>query len=105
MIDQALVKAHLRFELPDEDVLIQGYTDAAVSAFEAWTNRKLLAADADLPDPIGNAIKITKSIEQGALMLIAYWHETRQSVVTGAIATELPMSTQALWKPHRWNHF
>lgn len=105
MIDQAVVKAHLRVEIADEDALIQGYTDAAIAAFEDWTNRTLVAADGTLPDPVGKALKITKSIEQGALMLIGYWYETRQSVGTGTIATELPLSTQALWKPHRWNHF
>lgn len=104
MIDQDVVKAHLRVEIADEDALIQGYTDAAIAAFQDWTNRTLVAADGALPVPVGNALKITKSIEQGALMLIGHWYEARQSVVTGTIATELPLSTQALWKPHRWNH-
>lgn len=105
MIDQAVVKAHLRVEIADEDALIQGYTDAAIAAFEDWTNRTLVAADGTLPDPVGKALKITPSIEQGALMLIGHWHANRQTAVVGPMGTELPLSTQALWKPHRWNHF
>jgi uncharacterized phage protein (predicted DNA packaging) len=103
MIDLALVKNHLRVEHSDEDQLIQSYTDAAISAFEAWTNRILLPAGSVLPDPAENNMLITKSIEQGALMLIGYWYENRESVTTGS-ATEMPMATKSLWLTHKWAH-
>jgi len=102
MIDLGTVKAHLRVDGDDEDELIQGYTDAAFSTFELWTNRQLIAEGEQLPDPIGNALVITKAIRQGALLLVGHWYATRETVVTGTIATELPLATNALWLPHRW---
>lgn len=103
MIDLAVVKSHLRVDYNDEDALIQAYTDAAFSAFSDWTNRALYAANAALPDPVGNAMHITKSIEQGALLLIGHWYANREAVAVGA-ASELPMATKALWMPHKWSN-
>ena len=102
MIALLVVKAHLRVDHDDEDALIQGYTDAALSAFETWTNRALLAPDAVLPEPRGNSLIMSKSIMQGALLLIGHWYSSRETVVIGTITAELPMATNALWKPHRW---
>ena len=102
MIDITAVKAHLRVEHDDEDIMIQGYIDGAISAFETWTNRTLVADAAALPDPVGNALVISKSIKQGALMLIGHWYANAESVVIGAITAELPLATAALWQPHRW---
>lgn len=102
VIELSIVKAHLRVDHDGEDALIQGYTDAALSAFETWTNRKLIADDEVLPDPVCNALIISKAIRQGALLLIGTWYNSRESVVVGANAIELPMATNALWQPHRW---
>jgi len=102
MIALALVKSQLRVDGSDEDELIQSYIDAALSAFELWTNRALVDPVAALPDPLGNALLMTKAISHGAIMLIAHWHANRESVVVGAAANELPLSTMALWTPHRW---
>ncbi|ARB29702.1 gp6-like head-tail connector protein [Pseudomonas tolaasii NCPPB 2192] len=102
MIDLPIVKAHLRVDHDDEDALIEGYRDAALSAFETWTNRTLVSPDTALPDPVGNALRMSKSIQQGALLLIGHWYSSRETVVIGAITAELPMATNALWKPHHW---
>lgn len=102
MIDLDTVKSHLRVDGDEEDSLIQGYTDAAFSAFEQWTNRKLIAEGEPVPEPVRNVLVITKAIRQGALLLIGHWYSARETVVTGTIATEMPMATQALWGPHRW---
>jgi len=102
MIDLDTVKSHLRVDGDEEDSLIQGYTDAAFSTFEQWTNRKLIAEGEPLPDPVGSTLVITNAIRQGALLLIGHWYTGREAVVTGTIATEMPMATQALWGPHRW---
>ncbi len=99
MIDLALVKSHLRVDGVDEDALIQAYTDAAISAFEAWTNRKLVAT---LPETVENHLLITKSIEQGALLLIGHWYANRESVAVGVSVSEMPLATKSLWLPHRW---
>lgn len=102
MIALADVKAHLRVDHADEDAKIQGYIDAAISTFEALTNRTLVAAADPLPDPLGNAMHITKSVEQGALMLVGHWYANVESVAVGVSAAELPMATRSLWLPHRW---
>lgn len=102
MIDLPIVKAHLRVDHDDEDALIEGYRDAALSAFETWTNRTLVDPETVLPDPVGNALLMTKAIQQGALLLIGHWYSGRETVVIGTITAELPMATNALWKPHRW---
>jgi len=102
MIDLALVKSHLRVDGTDEDALIQSYTDAAFSAFETWTNRKLVAAADPLPDPVENSLHITKAIEQGALLLIGHWYANRESAAVGVSVAEMPMATKSLWMPHRW---
>ena len=102
MISLTTVKDHLRVEHKLEDAKIQGYTDAAISAFEVWTNRTLVAEDDPLPDPVGNAVKMNKSIEVGALMLIGHWYANPEAVVVGPSSTDLPMATTALWMPHRW---
>lgn len=102
MIDLAIVKAHLRVTHDAEDDLIQSYTEAALSTFELWTNRKLIKEGDALPDPVGRALVITKPIWQGALLLIGHWYSSRESVVIGMITAELPMATNALWMPYRW---
>ncbi len=102
MIDLATVKLHLRVDSPDEDALIQLYIDAAARAFEAWTNRQLIDPTLPLPDPADNALHPNTGIQQGALLLIGHWYANRESVVTGTISAEMPMSTRALWMPHRW---
>lgn len=104
MIALAVVKAHLRVEHDDEDAKIQGYTEAALSAFESWTNRMLVAVGGVLPEPAGRAMFITKSIEQGALMLIGHWYANAEAVLVGVTATTLPLATNALWSPHRWSN-
>lgn len=102
MIDLDVLKAHLRVDHDEDDALIQGYADAAISSFELWTNRKLIAEGEPLPEPVGNALTFSKAIRQGALLLIGHWYATREAVATGVAAAEVPMATQALWKPHRW---
>lgn len=102
MIDLPIIKAHLRVDHDDENELIQGYTDAALSAFETWTNRTLIAPDLPLPDPVGNALLMSKGIMQGAFLLIGHWYSNRETVVVGITTADLPMATNALWKPHRW---
>lgn len=102
MLDLALVKLHLRVDGDEEDVLIQDYIDAAIGAFTTWTNRTLVASGDQLPDPVGNAMLMTKAVEQGARLLVGHWYANRETVVVGVSVAEVPLGTQALWKPYRW---
>ena len=96
MIDLPIVKAHLRVDHDDEDALIEGYRDAALSAFETWTNRTLTDPAQALPDPPGNAIALSKSIQQGALLLIGHWYANREGVALGTISTTVPLAVERL---------
>lgn len=49
------------------------------------------AAAANVPEPIRTALKI----------LVATWYENREALVTGTIATQLPLSVQMLLAPYR----
>jgi hypothetical protein len=102
MIDLATAKNHLRVDGSDEDALIQLYLDAAVNTFETWTNRQLVADADPLPDPVGNALHATRSIDQGVLLLVGHWYANREAVTGGIVTAEMPMATRALWMPHRW---
>lgn len=101
MLSLERVKRHLRLEQcdTDEDELIQGYANAALSAFETWTNRRIVE-EVDEESP-ANAILMTPAVAQGALLLIGQWYTSREAVGEGALV-ELPMATSALWQPHRW---
>lgn len=44
---------------------------------------------------------VPRAIRQGMLLLIGHWYANRESVVTGTIATEVPMGVDALWAPYR----
>lgn len=102
MIDLETAKNHLRVDGHDEDELIQLYLDAAFSTFETWTNRKLIVDGDPLPEPVGNALHASRSIDQGVLLLVGHWYANRESTVIGSIPAEMPMATRALWMPHRW---
>ena len=96
------VKLNLRIDHDDEDDLIEGLIDAAFEAFEQCTNRKLYAVGEVIPEDVGNGMHVSKSIIQGAHMLIGHWYSNRESVVLGTISTNLPQATDWLWKRHRW---
>lgn len=102
MLDIDNVKVHLRVRHSSEDSYIEGLVAAAVAAFNDQTNRTLVAPEEDLPDPVGNSLKLTKAIEQGILLLVGHWYVNREDVVIGTIATALPKATDYLWRPYRW---
>lgn len=41
-----------------------------------------------------------KDIQAAVLLLVGHWNENRESVVTGTIASEVPMSVQMILAPH-----
>lgn len=106
MINLTLLKTHLRLETSEtiEDVYLQHLIDTAIETFNLTTNRTLVEFDAVLPDPVGKTLKITIPIVHGALILIGHWYNNREAVVLGIPAAELPMGTQRLWAPYRWQN-
>lgn len=49
----------------------------------------------------GDAADVPAAIVQAAKKIIGHWYHNREAVVTGAIATELPLSACALLAPFR----
>lgn len=96
------VKLNLRIDHDDEDRLIEDLIAVAFETFEQTTNRKLYAQDVKIPDDVKNGIHISPSIIQGAHMLIGHLYANRESVALGAIAVNIPQSTDWFWKRHRW---
>ena len=47
------------------------------------------------------AVNVPEPIRQGMLLLIAHMYEHREAVVTGTIATQLPLTVTACWAPYR----
>lgn len=102
IVELGIVKAHLRVRHSLEDGYIQMLVEAAAQSFNDQTNRMLIAVDQPLPDPVGNALRVTKAIQQGILLLVGHWYVNREDVVIGTIATALPKATEFLWRPYRW---
>lgn len=104
MVTLELVKMHLRLEADDfsEDAYLTHLISCALDAFVVFTNRALIAADANLPNPVGNTMRITSSVKQGVLLLIGQWYVNREAVVIGVSVEDMPMATKSLWTPYRW---
>ena len=98
MIDMERVKLHLKVDGEEEDALIAGYFEAAKSHVSMHCDRELVDATPVEPDQMG----LTPDVEQAILLLVGHWYANRESGVVGLVASELPLSTQALWRPHRW---
>jgi uncharacterized phage protein (predicted DNA packaging) len=92
MIELPLVKTHLRVDHEDEDVLIQGYLDAALAHVEQHCDRVLVETTPVLPDQMA----LTKDVQQAILLLVGHWYANREAVATGL--TEVPLAvSRLLW--------
>jgi uncharacterized phage protein (predicted DNA packaging) len=95
MLELSLVKQHLRVDHDDEDVLIQGYIDAAIAHVEQHCDRELVAAVPVLPDQMG----LTKDVVQAVLLLVGHWYSNREAVLIGSngvSASEVPLAFERL---------
>lgn len=52
----------------------------------------------------GDASGVPASIRRAAKMLVAHWFENREAILTGSIATELPLGVKDALQPYR-NYF
>jgi len=103
LIDLAHLKQHLRIDHNAEDALLIAYQNAALSAFELWTGRKLIPTPDKLPDKdkITNELLITEAIKQGALLLIGHWYAQREAV-NDKLLHKVPYAVDALWLPYKY---
>src|SRR5262245_19761345 len=85
------IKMHLKIEpeVTDEDTYLTGLETAAHRHTENVL-RYVLAAEETPPN-----------VKQAMLFLIAHWYRTREAVITGTIATSVPLAYMALLYPER----
>lgn len=92
MLDMATVKKHLRVDGDEEDALIGGYLAAAKAHVEQHCDRKLVEVDPVEPEEMG----LTADVEQAILLVVGHWYANREAVVTGTIATVIPLAVERL---------
>ncbi|WP_109514769.1 head-tail connector protein [Pseudomonas ovata] len=98
MIDLLLVKAHLRIDGTEEDLLIGAYVDAAVEYVQQHCDRRIV----ETPEDAGQ-MALTKDVEQAILLLVGHWYANREDVVVGVSVNQVPMGVQALlWTRKRF---
>lgn len=104
MIELGVVKQHLRVEGDHEDALVGVYLAAAVDAAERYLGRKLYVDQVpvdQVPEDEEQGLVITPSITAAILLITGHLYENREEVVTGTIATRLPMTSESLLWPYR----
>jgi hypothetical protein len=94
------LKLHVRVDGDDEAVVLQVYLDAAEGAIAGYLCRKLIAANAT-PAAGSMDLPLPPPVVAAILLLAGHLYEHRESVVTGTIATELPMTVRFLIAPYR----
>lgn len=109
MISINLTKQHLRLTGTDEDVLVDSYIDAAVSAAENYTGRKLYASQADIDadeNASESALVLTQPIQSACLLFIGHLYENRETTAQSAQVgnvRKLPYGFEFLLRPYK--HF
>ena len=102
LVPLSTFKQHLRHEADytDEDATIQAYLDGADAAVAGYLCRRLIAADAT-PAAHSYELPLPPAVVAAILLLGGHLYENREAVVTGTIATALPLSVQFLVAPFR----
>lgn len=100
------LRAHCRAESED-DALLTVYGEAAEQAAADFLNRRVYA-DADalaaavLDGSAGDdPIVVNDAIRAAVLLLAGHLYRNREDVITGTIATKMPMGAHTLLWPHR----
>ena len=92
-LDLATVKLHCRIDDGEtEDVLLQGYLDAAKAHVEQHCDRTIVdgapASDAEMA--------LTPDVEHAILLLVAHWYANREAVVVGAVPAIVQLGVERL---------
>ena len=96
LITVAEAKAQCRIEPDevDEVALLTGLIEAAISHIQSDINKPLVAEEEE-------GKTHTPALKLAALLLIGHWYTNREAVVTGTIATTLPLAYESLIHPYR----
>ena len=91
----ARVKLQARIDQDAEDDLIKGYVDAALAHVEQHCDRTLVVPVPGV-EMTPDQMELTADVWQAVYLLVAHWYANREAVVTGTIATELPLGFERL---------
>lgn len=94
LLPMELIRKHLRVDYEDEDELISLYAESALSWALWFCDNPKLVDVSDFPS----------SFKAAMLLLIGHSYANREAVVTGTIATEVPMAVESLlWSSRNWS--
>ena len=106
VISMSVARHHLRD--PEDD---EGYLELLVEAAEGqamdYLNRRFYADEQSMAEAVAageagdSPMLINPSIKAACLLNLGHLYANREDVVTGTIATEMPMGSRALLTPHR----
>ncbi|MFQ6574136.1 head-tail connector protein [Pseudomonas sp. UM16] len=87
------IKKHLRVDHAGEDDLIELYAESALAWALWFCDNPKLVESGDFP----------ASFKAALLLLIGHSYANREAIVTGTIATELPLAVDSLlWSSRDW---
>lgn len=86
LVPLATIKLHLRVDDDTEDALIELYAESALAWALWYCDNPALQAAGSFP----------ASFKAALLLLIGHSYANREAVVTGTIATNLPMAVESL---------
>lgn len=104
-IEQAI--DHCRADPQEDAVMVELYLGAAIDAAQDYLGRKVYADQAEMEAAVtaGTAGEMpmvaTYAIRAAMLLICGHLFANREDVVTGTIATTMPMGSRDLLRPHR----
>ncbi|MFM5229641.1 head-tail connector protein [Aeromonas media] len=98
-VSEAKAQCRIEPEMTDEDALLTGLIEAAISHIQSDINKPLVAVEDGAAGEGGQSF--TPALKLAALLLIGHWYTNREAVVTGTIATTLPLAYDSLIHPYR----
>lgn len=100
-------KAHLRVDSSDEDELIQMYLQASEALAVNFLNRNVYPNDAAMQKAVvemtagEHPVVVDDLIRCAVLLTVGHLYANREEVVTGTIATRMPVGAEYLLMPYR----
>lgn len=90
-----LLKTQARIDIDEDDQLLKSYVAAALAHVELHCDRTLvdpLPGEPLLPEQMA----LTPDVWQAVVLLVSHWYANREAVVTGTIATTVPLGVERL---------
>jgi uncharacterized phiE125 gp8 family phage protein len=95
---QTLANDQFRLIVNDESAIMELVEGASWPNTYARSDAIAIQYDAGYGD---TSADVPQAIRAAAMMLVGHWYENREAVVTGTIATTLPLAAKTLLTPYR----